>query len=37
MDFSGYEDFAVFQLGSEDVLKLEVGRMYERLDELASN
>tara|TARA_Y100000814_G_scaffold42966_1_gene26882 strand:- start:636 stop:1712 length:1077 start_codon:yes stop_codon:yes gene_type:complete len=37
MDFSGYEDFAVFQLGSQDVLKLEVGRMYERLDELASN
>ena len=37
MDFTGYEDFAAFQLGSQGVLMLEVGRMYERLDELASN
>ena len=36
LDLSGYEDFAVFQLGNPSVLALEVARMYERLEELAS-
>ena len=34
LDLSGYEDFAAFQLAAPGVLALEVGRMYERLDEL---
>ena len=33
LDLSDYEDFAVFQLNTPGVLELEVGRMYERLEE----
>lgn len=33
LDFSGYEDFATFQLGSPGVLRLEVARMYQRMNE----
>ena len=36
LDLSGYEDFAAFQLGTPGVLELEVGRMYERLEEIAA-
>ena len=31
VDFSGYEEFAAFQLGNPKVIELEVARMYERM------